>query len=258
MVSQEATVRNRVEAAAECWELSGLATPSRHAAYANRIPGAGPVQIVAGCAMTELDHIVVAAHTMAQGLAYVEALLGVAMAPGGAHPRMATHNHLLRLGDAVFLEVIAIDPAGQKPARPRWFDLDNIALMALRKDPARRYASVAQFSEDIRRHLDGLPVIARKDTFGYRASKFIARHKAGVAAAALVFLAIVAGMTVSVWEARIAARERDEARQEKAKADHLNLFLQTILSAASPEAKGRDAKVIEVLNDAAGRIDSEW
>lgn len=86
--------------------------------------------------MTELDHIVVAAHTMAQGLAYVEALLGVAMAPGGAHPRMATHNHLLRLGDAVFLEVIAIDPSAPPPARPRWFQLDDPALQAeLRVSP---------------------------------------------------------------------------------------------------------------------------
>src|SRR5581483_10878563 len=50
-------------------------------------------------------------------------------------------------------------------------DLDNIALMALRKDAQRRYASVEQFSEDIRRYLEGLPVIARPDTLGYRAAK---------------------------------------------------------------------------------------
>ena len=130
--------------------------------------------------------------------------------------------------------------------------------MALRKDPARRYASVAQFSEDIRRHLDGLPVIARKDTFTYRASKFIARHKIGVAATVLVFLAIIAGLTVSVWQARVAARERDQARHEKVKADQLNEFLQNILSAASPEQKGRDAKVIEVLKDAAEHINTEF
>src|SRR6185369_1874307 len=56
-------------------------------------------------------------------------------------------------------------------------DLDNIVLKALRKEPSRRYASVEQFAEDIRRHLQGLPVSARKDTFSYRASKFIWRHK---------------------------------------------------------------------------------
>ena len=66
-------------------------------------------------------------------------------------------------------------------------DLDNIVLMAMRKEPARRYASVGQFSEDIRRHLEGLPVIARKDTVAYRATKFVRRNKIGVAAAAVVF-----------------------------------------------------------------------
>src|SRR5262249_48929435 len=56
-------------------------------------------------------------------------------------------------------------------------DLDNIVLMAMRKDPKRRYSSVEQLSEDIRRHLEGLPVMARPDAPGYRAAKFIGRHK---------------------------------------------------------------------------------
>jgi serine/threonine-protein kinase len=137
-------------------------------------------------------------------------------------------------------------------------DIDNIVLMALRKEPSRRYKSVAQFSEDIERHLNGLPVVARKDTFAYRASKFVRRHRAGVAAAALVALAIVAGLVGTVWEARAAARERDQARREQAKAEQLNKFLQSILSAASPEEKGKDAKVIEVLNDAARRVETEF
>ena len=68
-------------------------------------------------------------------------------------------------------------------------DLDNIVLKALRKEPQRRYASVDHFSDDIRRHLDGLPVQARKDTFAYRAGKFIQRHKLPLAAASLFLLA---------------------------------------------------------------------
>jgi non-specific serine/threonine protein kinase/serine/threonine-protein kinase len=91
-------------------------------------------------------------------------------------------------------------------------DLDNIVLMALRKEPPRRYATVEQFSEDIRRHLEGLPVIARKDTFGYRAGKFVGRHKVGVAAAALVVLTLLAGVVITIREERKAQRLFDEVR----------------------------------------------
>jgi serine/threonine protein kinase len=90
-------------------------------------------------------------------------------------------------------------------------DLDNILLMALRKEPPLRYSSVEQFSEDIRRHLAGLPVSARPRTPGYRAAKFIRRHKAGVAATALIALSLVAGMIATVWQARIARAERARA-----------------------------------------------
>lgn len=91
-------------------------------------------------------------------------------------------------------------------------DLDNIVLMAMRKDPARRYQSVEQFSEDIRRHLEGLPVRARKDTFDYRASKFIRRNRLGVAAAAVVILVLLAGIFSTRWEARRAERRFNDVR----------------------------------------------
>jgi len=73
-------------------------------------------------------------------------------------------------------------------------DLDNIALTALHKTPERRYASVEQLSADVKRHLDGLPVMAHRDTFRYRAAKFIRRHRTAVMAAALILLALVAGL----------------------------------------------------------------
>jgi eukaryotic-like serine/threonine-protein kinase len=93
-------------------------------------------------------------------------------------------------------------------------DLDTILLTALRKEPARRYASVEQFAGDVRRHLDGLPVRARPDTFGYRAGKFVRRHRTGVAAATLVGLAMVGGTVGIAWEARQAraAQARAERR----------------------------------------------
>ena len=71
-------------------------------------------------------------------------------------------------------------------------DLDNIVLMALRKEPARRYASVEQFSKDIRRHVEGLPVIARKDTPWYRSAKLIKRNKVGVLAGAVIAVLLLA------------------------------------------------------------------
>ena len=92
-------------------------------------------------------------------------------------------------------------------------DLDNIVLMALRKDPARRYASVERFSEDIRRHLEGLPVRARKDTTAYRAAKFIKRHKLGLAAALLLVLTLSAGIIATTIQARRANRRFNEVRK---------------------------------------------
>jgi non-specific serine/threonine protein kinase/serine/threonine-protein kinase len=90
-------------------------------------------------------------------------------------------------------------------------DLDNIVLTALRKEPERRYASVDQFSEDIGRHLEGLPVRARKDTLPYRAGKFVQRHKLPVAAAFLLLFALSGGVIVSTWEARRARRAEAKA-----------------------------------------------
>lgn len=73
-----------------------------------------------------LDHIAISAGSLDEGVAFVEAALGVPLAGGGQHPHMATHNRLLGLGD-VYLEVIAADPSAPRPAWPRWFDLDHFS-----------------------------------------------------------------------------------------------------------------------------------
>ncbi len=80
--------------------------------------------------MSSIDHITVTAPTLAAGAAFVFKTLGVAPQPGGEHPRMGTHNLLLRLGDALFLEVIATNPETPSPGRPRWFALDDLATDA--------------------------------------------------------------------------------------------------------------------------------
>lgn len=73
-----------------------------------------------------IDHIAVTAPSLEVGAAFVAQALGVEPQPGGAHPRMGTHNLLLRLGNALFLEVISPDPDASAPGRPRWFGLDRL------------------------------------------------------------------------------------------------------------------------------------
>lgn len=92
-------------------------------------------------------------------------------------------------------------------------DLDNIVLKCLRREPERRYDSVADLSTDIERFLDGRPVAARPNTLGYLASRFIARHKLAVGAAVVGVLAIFAGLAIALWQARIANSERDRAQR---------------------------------------------
>ena len=92
-------------------------------------------------------------------------------------------------------------------------DLDNIVMMAMRKEPTRRYTSAAQLSDDIRRYFDGLPVIARKDTLWYRTGKFVRRHKVGVAAAALIASSLIVGIIATFWQARRATQQRDRAER---------------------------------------------
>jgi len=98
-------------------------------------------------------------------------------------------------------------------------DLDNIVLMALRKEPHRRYSSVEQFAEDIRRHLGQLPVIARQDTAVYRASKFITRHKTAVAATLVFAILLLAALVITIREARIARQQAEIAREQRARAE---------------------------------------
>lgn len=92
-------------------------------------------------------------------------------------------------------------------------DLDNIILKALRKEPERRYSSAENFAEDIKRHLRGLPVSARPNTFSYRAEKFIKRNRVSVIAGGLIILAIFSGIVTTFWQAQVAKAERVKAER---------------------------------------------
>ncbi len=91
-------------------------------------------------------------------------------------------------------------------------DLDNIVLMAMRKEPERRYSSVEQLSDDIRRYLEGLPVKARAETLRYSGGKFVRRHKVAVIGASLVLLSLLFGVFASTYEARRAERRFAQVR----------------------------------------------
>ena len=127
-------------------------------------------------------------------------------------------------------------------------DLDTIVLKALRKEPERRYASVEQLVEDLRRHDEGLPVRARADTLAYRATKFVRRHRAGVAVA----LGVV--VLTAFYTGRV-ARVRDRARLEAAKASEVSAFLIDLFQQSGPrESRGRDVTARELLDRGAERV----
>jgi serine/threonine-protein kinase len=128
-------------------------------------------------------------------------------------------------------------------------DLDAIVLMALRKEPARRYGSADQLARDVRAHLDGIPVIARPDGIGYRARKFLARRRIETSAAVLLVATLIGGMVATARQARAAEYARARATQ-------IRDFLTTMLGSADPGALGRDVTVREVLDSAAVRVDS--
>ncbi|HEU4623778.1 MAG TPA: serine/threonine-protein kinase, partial [Steroidobacteraceae bacterium] len=92
-------------------------------------------------------------------------------------------------------------------------DLDNIVLMALEKNPAKRYPSVEAFEADIRRHLEGFPVNARSAGVAYRALKFAGRHRTGLAAVSLLIITLVGGIAATAWQARVANAERLRAEK---------------------------------------------
>lgn len=143
-------------------------------------------------------------------------------------------------------------------------DLDNIALKALQKDPARRYQSVSEFAGDIEKHLENLPISARPNTLAYRASRFYQRNKIAVSSTAFVMLALAAGLAATLWQYRNALQENATARHEKLKAERINGFLQRMLSfsnqsisSVSPVAHDRDVSVNEMLDQIAPQIEAE-
>jgi eukaryotic-like serine/threonine-protein kinase len=131
-------------------------------------------------------------------------------------------------------------------------DLDNIVGMALRRDPAERYASVAQLAEDIDRYLAGYPVSAHPSTWRYRARRFVGRHRAEVIAAGITLVVLIG--STALFTIRLAA-ERDRALLEATKSAEIAGFLQQIFEVPDPAAAaGGDITARQLLDDGAERI----
>ncbi|MEJ1962062.1 MAG: serine/threonine-protein kinase [Gammaproteobacteria bacterium] len=107
-------------------------------------------------------------------------------------------------------------PANRRPGEKLDADLDAITLRALRKEPEKRYRSMEEFSEDVRRYLDGLPVIARDGQLAYRAGKFVRRRKLEIAASGLFMALLTAGIVSSLHQASIAEVQRARAQRHLA------------------------------------------
>jgi serine/threonine-protein kinase len=130
-------------------------------------------------------------------------------------------------------------------------DLDNIVLTALRKEPEHRYPSVQHLRDDLHRYLESRPVHARPATWGYRAGKFVRRHRVGVAAAALVGASLIAGIAGTAWQARAAARE---ARR----ADQVRQFVVGLFEVSDPDrAQGDSITARALLDQGAARLATE-
>ena len=138
-------------------------------------------------------------------------------------------------------------------------DLDWITMKALEKQRERRYETVNGLAADLRRHLRDDPVTAGPPTAGYRAAKFVRRHRTGVAIGAVAAVALAAFATFSTVQARTIARERDRAEAAGAQAEAMNEFLAGTLASADPWAgSGGDVTVVEALDAARQEIETAF
>jgi len=173
--------------------------------------------------------------------------------------------------------VVSADAAHARGASPKRLartlagDLDTIVLKALAKAPGQRYATVAEFAADLERHLQGLPVLARPDSFTYRARKFVLRHRLETAIAAALVVALVggayaqvavtvalaAGAGVALWQTRAARLQARLAREQAARAEAVKQFvLSFVVGAQADKGATRKTTIFDVLMRARKQLDA--
>ncbi len=161
--------------------------------------------------------------------------------------------------------IVEVDPppaseiAGETVRRRLRGDLDNILERALRKNPDERYASVDDLRADIERHRRSLPVSARPATRRYRPRKFVRRNRLAVAASVGVIAALTAGVAGIAWQARVAARERDRARDEASRASAVKDYLLEVFASTDPSFEsGSTLTALQLAERGAARLGSRF
>ncbi|MGH7466713.1 MAG: serine/threonine protein kinase, partial [Longimicrobiales bacterium] len=157
----------------------------------------------------------------------------------------------------------ARDLTAQRWQRALRGDLDAIAMMALRKEPARRYGSAELLAQDMARFLDGLPVLAQRGSRRYRMGKFLRRHRIEAVAAMFVTASLLTGAGLTLWQASVARSERDrastalaESEQALAQSNRISAFLTSLFEANDPtRALGGEVTASELLRRGSRQVD---
>jgi eukaryotic-like serine/threonine-protein kinase len=146
----------------------------------------------------------------------------------------------------------------EKLSRELRGDLDNIVAKALKKNAAERYNSVTAFGDDLQRYLRHEPVSARPDSFSYRTGRFIRRNRVAVGLTALAIVAVIAGATGTLIQARTARRQRDAALRERDRATRVTALLTSMFNISDPsETVGNGVTAREVLDNASSQVATE-
>ena len=148
------------------------------------------------------------------------------------HPSAAAMEAAILAADIPPASTRVLGPPGQARALAKQLrgDLDTVLAKALRKDSTKRYASVESFAADLKRHLDGEPVLARPSSRRYRAAKFVVRHRVAMAAGSAVAMSLLIGLGMAVWQAQSAARQTELAYARLAQTEAVSEFMNAVLT----------------------------
>ncbi len=181
----------------------------------------------------------------------------------GRHPFRQSGQAHVELSRAICetepeLPSTALARLGRDSGRALRGDIDAIVMKAMAKRPEQRYGSAEAMAEDLRRHLDDLPIRARHMTAGYRVARFLRRHRWGVSATAAVIVAMAAGLVIAAWQAQEAREQAARAIAESQRAEQVSSFLAELFGVNDPDInRGERITARQLLERGVERIDSE-